>query len=61
MQRKAMFPGSFDPFTRGHEAVVEVALQLFDEVVVGVHAVVEDFAEVVHAVDGGAGSVESTV
>jgi pantetheine-phosphate adenylyltransferase len=36
MKRVALFAGSFDPFTRGHEVVVEEALQLFDEVVVGV-------------------------
>ena len=36
MARIAIFAGSFDPFTRGHEAVVEAALQLFDEVVIGV-------------------------
>ena len=36
MTRIALFAGSFDPFTRGHEAVVEEALRLFDEVVVGV-------------------------
>ena len=36
MAKIALFAGSFDPFTRGHEAVVEAALQLFDEVVVGV-------------------------
>ena len=36
MARIALFAGSFDPFTRGHEAVVEAALQLFDEVVIGV-------------------------
>ncbi len=32
----ALFAGSFDPFTRGHAAVVEAALRLFDSVVVGV-------------------------
>ena len=31
-----LFPGSFDPFTRGHAAVVEEALRLFDRVVIGV-------------------------
>lgn len=31
-----VFPGSFDPFTRGHAAVVEEALRLFDKVVIGV-------------------------
>ncbi|MBR2031432.1 MAG: pantetheine-phosphate adenylyltransferase [Alistipes sp.] len=38
MAKVALFAGSFDPFTRGHEAVVEEALQLFDEVVVAVGA-----------------------
>ena len=36
MIKIALFAGSFDPFTRGHEAVVEEALRLFDEVVIGV-------------------------
>ena len=36
MQRKAMFPGSFDPFTRGHKAVVDEALKLFDKVVIAI-------------------------
>ncbi len=36
MERVAIFPGSFDPFTRGHAAVVEQALGLFDRVVVAV-------------------------
>lgn len=36
MQRIALFPGSFDPFTKGHEAVVEEALRLFDRVVIAV-------------------------
>lgn len=36
MTRVALFAGSFDPFTRGHETVVEEALRLFDEVVIGV-------------------------
>ena len=36
MKKIALFAGSFDPFTRGHEAVVEEALRLFDEVVVAV-------------------------
>ena len=36
MTRIALFAGSFDPFTRGHEVVVEEALKLFDKVVIGV-------------------------
>ena len=36
MERIAIFPGSFDPFTRGHAAVVEEALNLFDRIVIGI-------------------------
>ena len=32
----ALFPGSFDPFTTGHEAVLRRVLPLFDKVVVAV-------------------------
>lgn len=32
----AIFPGSFDPFTIGHQQIVEQALDLFDEVIVGI-------------------------
>lgn len=32
----ALFPGSFDPFTRGHEAIVRQALTLFDKVIVAI-------------------------
>ena len=31
-----VFPGSFDPFTKGHESVVHTALNLFDEVVIAI-------------------------
>ena len=34
--RTAIFPGSFDPFTRGHAALVEQALDLFDKVVIAI-------------------------
>ena len=33
---KVLFPGSFDPFTLGHDDIVRRALMLFDEVVVAV-------------------------
>ncbi|MBR9860630.1 pantetheine-phosphate adenylyltransferase [bacterium] len=34
--KKALFPGTFDPFTNGHEDIVKRGLELFDEVVVAV-------------------------
>lgn len=36
MERTALFAGTFDPYTRGHHALVERALALFDTVVVAV-------------------------
>ncbi len=36
MKKIAVFPGSFDPFTIGHEAIVRRALNLFDEIVIAV-------------------------
>jgi pantetheine-phosphate adenylyltransferase len=33
---KAVYPGTFDPLTRGHEDLVRRACALFDELVVGV-------------------------
>ena len=35
-RRVALFPGSFDPFTIGHESIVERALPLFDEIVIAI-------------------------
>jgi pantetheine-phosphate adenylyltransferase len=32
----AIFPGSFDPFTLGHESVVRRALSMFDKVIIGI-------------------------
>ena len=34
--RRALFPGSFDPFTAGHLNILRRALTMFDEVVVAV-------------------------
>jgi pantetheine-phosphate adenylyltransferase len=33
---KAVYPGTFDPITRGHEDLVRRASELFEEVIVGV-------------------------
>lgn len=38
MIKIAVFPGSFDPFTIGHEAIVRRALDLFDEIIIAVGA-----------------------
>lgn len=36
MNRTALFPGSFDPFTAGHLNILARALTMFDEVVVAI-------------------------
>jgi pantetheine-phosphate adenylyltransferase len=36
MKKIALFPGSFDPITRGHENIVRRGALLFDEVVVAI-------------------------
>lgn len=36
MKRIALFPGTFDPITIGHVNIVERAMQLFDEIVIGI-------------------------
>jgi pantetheine-phosphate adenylyltransferase len=38
MKKIAVFPGSFDPFTVGHEAIVKKSLNLFDEVIIAIGA-----------------------
>jgi pantetheine-phosphate adenylyltransferase len=34
--RIAVFPGSFDPVTKGHEAIVKRALPLFDKIIIAI-------------------------
>jgi pantetheine-phosphate adenylyltransferase len=34
MEKVAVFPGSFDPFTIGHESIVRRALPMFDEIII---------------------------
>ena len=36
MERIALFPGSFNPFTIGHANIVSRALNLFDKVIIGI-------------------------
>ena len=36
MERIAVFPGSFDPFTIGHKAIVDKALPLFDKIIIAI-------------------------
>ena len=36
MKRIAIFPGSFDPFTLGHQALVTKSLTIFDKIVIGI-------------------------
>lgn len=38
MRKIAVFPGSFDPITRGHESVIKRAMPLFDEIYVSIGA-----------------------
>jgi len=38
MKKVAVFPGSFDPFTIGHEAIILRAINLFDEIIIAVGA-----------------------
>ncbi len=36
MKKIAIFPGSFDPFTKGHQDIVLRGLGLFDEIIIGI-------------------------
>lgn len=48
MERIAVFPGSFDPFTVGHEEIVKRGLKLFDKIIiaVGVNMLKKEFLDV---------------
>lgn len=35
-KRIAVFPGSFDPITKGHENIIHRGLLLFDEIIIGI-------------------------
>jgi len=36
MIKTAVFPGSFDPVTKGHESIIRRALFLFDEIIIAI-------------------------
>ena len=36
MKKKAIFPGSFDPYTKGHHSIILNALKIFDEVIIAI-------------------------
>ena len=36
MKKKAIFPGSFDPITIGHNEIIEKSLKIFDEIIIAV-------------------------
>ncbi|ERM82433.1 phosphopantetheine adenylyltransferase [Rhodonellum psychrophilum GCM71 = DSM 17998] len=36
MKKTAIFPGTFDPFTKGHHDIVMRSLNIFDEVIIGI-------------------------
>lgn len=36
MKKTALFPGSFDPYTKGHHDIVMRGLNLFDEIIISV-------------------------
>nr|HUM35130.1 pantetheine-phosphate adenylyltransferase [Candidatus Saccharicenans sp.] len=36
MERKAIYPGSFDPITNGHVDIIQRGKKIFDSIIVGV-------------------------
>jgi len=36
MMKRAIFPGTFDPFTIGHYSIVQRGLSIFDEIIIGI-------------------------
>lgn len=34
--KRAVFPGSFDPITIGHQDIVKLGLEIFDEIIIGI-------------------------
>ncbi len=69
MERTALFPGSFDPFTLGHLAVAVRGLTIFDKIVIGIGVntdksgllAPERRLELIDSVFGGNPRVEATL
>lgn len=36
MKKVALFPGSFDPITKGHQSIIERAIPLFDKIIIAI-------------------------
>jgi pantetheine-phosphate adenylyltransferase len=36
MEKIALFPGSFDPITKGHESIIKRAIPLFDKIIIAI-------------------------
>ena len=34
--KRAVFPGSFDPITLGHQDIINKGLRVFDEIIIGI-------------------------
>lgn len=53
MQKIAVFPGSFDPFTIGHESIVLRSLDLFDKIIIaiGIHSTKKPLLKIEARVD----------
>ena len=34
--KRAVFPGSFDPVTIGHQDIIQRGLKVFDEIIIGI-------------------------
>ncbi len=57
MKKIALFPGSFDPFTKGHEDIVLRGINIFDEIIIAIgynsqkkrHFEIEDMLEKIKA------------
>ena len=61
MEKTALFAGTFDPYTRGHHALVERALALFDTVVVAVGRNLDERVAAIEKLYAGNGRVKVAV